>query len=261
MLGPALERIVGRWYVVAASGILGGILGLIYSLSQPPLYDAYAVISVALNFDQTQPLSQYDADLALGKVAGVVSANALWKRALAEAGILNHAAGGSPGNADSTLRRWLARKVTQWEFTVSSYDPELSAQAANAWAMAAQERLTEARMHAFEAKKLQVQLDQVLPEIAELQSDSGNDAQGQELIERLEELADRLQASLQEELGAAEGVVSFATFDLTEEAIPPTSPAVRGRGQLLLVGSTLGMLFGIVLAAAIRPIAGEESSL
>ena len=169
MLAPALERIVGRWYAVAASGILGGTLGLIYSLSQPPLYDSYAVLSVALNFDQTQPLSQYDMDFALGKVASVVSANVLWDRALTEAGILSHAAGGSPGNADLTLRRWLARKGGRWEFTVSSYDPQLSAQVANAWAVAAQERLNEARLHAFKAKNLQVQLDQVHRELAKLQ--------------------------------------------------------------------------------------------
>lgn len=259
MLVPALERVVGRWYVVAASGILGGTLGLIYSLSQPPLYDSYAVLSVALNFDQTQPLGQYDEDLALGKVASVVSANALWELSLTEAGILNHAAGGSPEYTDLTVRRWLARKGTRWELTVSSYDPAFSAQAANAWAVAAQARLTEARLHAFAAKNLQVQLDQVLPVIAELQSGSGNDAQGQEEIERLEELADRLQASFQEELGAAQGVVSFASFDLTEEAIPPSSPEVRGRGQLVLVGSTLGMLLGIVIVAAIKPIARGDS--
>jgi hypothetical protein len=216
---------------------------------------------VALNFDQTQPLSQYDEDLALGKVASVVSANALRERALTEAGILDHAAGESPGIGDSTLRTWLARKGTRWEFTASSYDPEISAQAANAWAVAANAKLTEARIHAFETKNLQVQLDQVHREIAELQSGYGTDKQGKEKIGRLEELADRLQSSFLEELDAAEGVVSFTTFDFTEEAIPPTSPAVRGRGQLVLAGSTLGMLLGIILTAAIRPISGKVSSL
>ena len=65
-LADALESIIRRWYVVAMAGIVGGVAGLLYSLAQPPVFDAFAVLTVALNFDLTQPLSQYDKDLAQG---------------------------------------------------------------------------------------------------------------------------------------------------------------------------------------------------
>ena len=244
-LADALERIIRRWYVVAMAGIIGGVAGLLYSSAQPPVFDAFAVLTVALNFDLTQPLSQYDADLAQGKVAGVVVADLVWEQALQKAAIQPMPQPNDPGTSNPVLGHRLERKGTRWEFTVSSHDPAIAARVANAWAAGGEATLAEAQQHAFEARNLQVRLDRLLSDLADMEADPGV---GKEQLEPLVKAANRLQSRIQEELEAAQGVASFISFDLTSEAAPPDRPATRGRGQIVLAGTAIGSLVGVVLA-------------
>ena len=257
-LTPALERVIQRWYIVAAAGVIGGIAGLLFSLSRPPVYDAFAVLTVGFNFDLTQPLTQYDSDLALHRVASVVVEGSLWERVLKDAGIQAELKSGSPGAGEPYMSHWLARKGTRWEFTVSSRNPELSARAANAWASIGEATLTETLIHAFEAKSTQLQLNEVLTELGRAQADSSSPI---DQIEHLEKVANELQARLQVELEAAQGVASFVSFNLTEEALPLGKPATRGRGQIVLAGTSIGILFGIVATIVVGPTRTRERSV
>ena len=257
-LTPMLESVIQRWYIVAAAGVLGGVAGLLFTFSRPPIYDASAVLSVGLNFDLTAPLSQYDEDLALHKVASVVIADAVWDKALLDAGIEAIPNSATPGGSGTRLGHWLARKGSRWEFTVGSSDPELAALVANTWASAGEATLNETLLHAFEAKSIQIQLNEVLVELGQARSDSSvqNDQ-----IEHLEKVADELQARLQVELEAAQGVASFVSFDLTEGALAPDKPSASGRGQTVLAGMVMGLLFGIVVAIVVGPTRTGEHSV
>lgn len=245
-LADALERLIRRWYVVAVAGIIGGVAGLFYSLAQPPIFDAFAILTVALNFDLTQPLNQYDKDLAQGKVAGVVVADLVWEQALQKVGIQPMSQGNDPGTSNPVLGHRLERKGTRWEFVVSGPDPIIAAQVANAWAAGGEATLAEARGHAFEAMGLQVRLDQLLNELSALEGDPSAEA---EQIEQLEQVTHQLQSRIQYELDEAQGVATFVSFDLTNEAVAPQEPASRGRGQIVLAGTALGFLLGIALVS------------
>jgi uncharacterized protein involved in exopolysaccharide biosynthesis len=256
-LTPILESVIQRWYIVAAVGIIGGVVGLLFTLSQPPVYDASAILTVGLNFDLTAPLSQYDEDLALSKVASVVVAEPVWSQALLDTGIQPAPNSAIPGGSESRLGHWLARKGSRWEFTVSSHDPELSARVANAWALVGEAALSEALIHALQAKSTQLQLNEVLAELGQVQADGSSQS---DQIERLENIVDEFQTRLQVELEAAHGVASFVSFDLTEQANSPDESATRGRGQTVLAGTILGFLLGIVLAIIVGSGKGQEPS-
>lgn len=257
-LADALERIIRRWYVVAMAGIIGGVVGLLYSLAQPPVFDAFAVLTVALNFDLTQPLTQYEEDLAQGKVAGVVSADAIWEQALRDVGIEGELSSEDREVRGPVLNHWIARKGTRWEFSVSSHDPAMAARVANAWASRGDARLAETQGHAFEAMGLQVRLDQLLSELAALE---GDPSAGAERIEHLEQVIIQLQSRIQYELDEAQGVATFVSYDFTHEAVGPGAPASRGRGQIVLAGTALGVLSGIALVVVGLPKRAEEPTV
>ena len=123
-LDQALIRVGRRWYIVGVCAAIGGVLGYLYHLTQPPIYDAYSVMTVSLNPDRAQPLTLYDQDLSLGKIAGIVSSTQVWEASvrgdqLADPEVdVEQVLGVEP-----TVTHWLARKGTRWELTVASSAP------------------------------------------------------------------------------------------------------------------------------------------
>lgn len=243
-----LEAIFQHWYLTVVFGLLGALFGYGLSLKNQPVFEATAVMSIGLNFDQTTPLSQYEEDFALGKVAGVVSSDdvleasidAFYQQLNIESEQL------SVQDFRSMIR--LEQKSSRWEFVVSRQDPELAAVIADSWAEAAEKALWEAYGHALRAKDLQLQLVNIQAELADIRTDLDVGEEGIERIQTLEDLTEELEIRLQEELELGRGLTTFVSFEWSERAMVPKRPVIRSRGGQILAGNLLGIAIGTFMA-------------
>jgi uncharacterized protein involved in exopolysaccharide biosynthesis len=72
----AFRRLMRLWWLLALTGILGGIAGFAFHRLNPPMYESQAVYHASLDFTQANQfikpndlsLSQYDEDIALEAV-------------------------------------------------------------------------------------------------------------------------------------------------------------------------------------------------
>ena len=259
-----VEYIIGRWPVLVIFGISGALLAYVLSFRLPPMYEATAILSVALNFDREPPIKLSERDRAEGKLAGYFLSDAVLRRAL-----LLESDSGDPGNTDSLdafrgqVR--LERKQSRWEITVTDHSPVVAANRANAWASAADEAFWEAHAHALKAGDLQFRLKQLELRLAEAR-ESGSSTSGQVgQIEQVETLIEQLRAQVSDELRLAQGVVTFMTLNVSNLAPVPANPVARDVRVLVVTGNILGILAGVVLLAvsmnlrgSLRPVTGES---
>jgi hypothetical protein len=241
-----LTWIVRKWYLIVAFGLLGALLGYGLSLRNPPVYEACAVLSVGLNYDLTEHLAQYEKDLALGKIEGVVKADDVLEAA---ATALNKKMGDVSVPVSLQLMRKTVRleqKGSRWELIASGRDPELMAEIANRWAEAAEHALREAYNHALQAKDLEAQLtrnEQILELLRMTETDG---SAGNRQIQYLEGVVQDLSETLQGELNMARGMATFVSFEWSQQAEIPDQPSTRSRGEQILAGNLLGLIVGII---------------
>lgn len=258
-----LFQVIHSWLIVFVFGILGALLGYGFSLRNPPLYEAMAVMSFGLNFDREPPFRQREQDLAEGKIVGYLSSDEVLQTALDNfvppLSTNNHIT--SISEFKSQIR--LVRRISQWELTVTNQDPYLAAELANAWAVSAERNFWEAYAHALRAVDLQTQLDQIQSELANLKAESSQDPNIKESIKQLEDVSADLESELQTDLTLSHGVVSFISFEFTNRASVPAEPVTHGVGSIILSGNLLGILAGLILSFVIqlRPIRSWIKSL
>jgi len=241
-----------RWPLIVIFGIIGALFGYEFSIRNPPLYEAIAVMSFGLNFDREPPLRQREQDLAEGKIVGYLSSDEVLQTALDNfvppLSTNNHI----PSISEFKSQIRLVRRISQWELTVTNQDPYLAAELANAWAVSAEMNLWEAYAHALRAVDLQTQLGQVQSELANLKAESSKDPNIKESIKQLEDVSSDLESELQTDLKLSHGVVSFISFEFTNRASVPAEPVTHGVGSLILSGNLLGILTGVVIAFSMQ---------
>jgi hypothetical protein len=76
----AFKRLLSLWWLLALTGILGGIVGFAFHRLNPPMYESQAIYQASLDFTQADQfikpndlsLSQYDEDIALAAIQGAL---------------------------------------------------------------------------------------------------------------------------------------------------------------------------------------------
>lgn len=243
-----LGAISQRWYLVVVFGLLGALIGYGNSLKNQDVYEATAVMSIGLNFDQPVPYYQYEEDLALGKVAGVVSSDDVLEAAINAFNQQLNIESDQLSVQEFRSKIRLERKGSRWEFIVSGQDSELAAAMADSWAEAAERALWEAYGHALRAKDLQLQLVNIQAELAELRADPTTGEEGVERIQALENITSDLDTRLPEELKLGRGLTTFVSFEWSQRAMVPNQPVTRTRGGQILAGNLLGIVIGSIVA-------------
>jgi hypothetical protein len=245
-----LLNLYERWYLLAILGLLGALTGFLVSLGHPPQYEATAVSAVGFNYDEPVPGDQYGIDLALGKVAAVVSADDVLEGVL-ERYHLEEAFPGQPLDL-AALRGMLVleRKGPSWEFKARGEDPLQLAWLATAWMEEAEQAYQDAHFHAVRAKNLAGQMAALNAEIGLLVSGAEEEVVDPERLEYLEGELARLEESFHDATTLARGLVTFISFGGSQAAQPVDRPLVHRRGEFILVGALLGLTLAVSLALA-----------
>jgi capsular polysaccharide biosynthesis protein len=246
-----LALIIRKWYLLLLFGLIGALLGYGLSFMNPPIYEAKAILSIGLNFDQTGSLHQYEEDLALGKVAGVVLSDDVMETAAATLTEQVAKNFGTTSLQEFRSATGLEQKGSRWELIASSQDPTLAVAMANSWAEASEHALQEAYHHALSAKNIQVELYGHQQDLQQIRTDPTDHPNSSEHIKYLEEVIQDLTEELQGELELARGLATFISFEWSQRADIPDRPSTRSRGGQILAGNLLGLTMGVIVVLMI----------
>ncbi len=246
------RRTLRRWPWISLATIAGGILGLIVSVGQAPVYRSSAVVEINVDYNRTAPMRDLTMEQAFDRVRALLLADETLAGAIHQSG-----AEGRIGIPEMRTRIRLAHRLGGWELFVDGEDPVESAALANAWAEVAIGRIEEAMTHALRAAEWQWALyhascelvpDETAPQKAlwVCQSDA---AEGDPAS---------VPSSLLAEASLSHGVLPIFTYSLLQRASVPVRPILWDRGTLVLAGAIAGGVSGFAWAVLDPRSAGRR---
>ncbi|HMK08198.1 MAG TPA: hypothetical protein VK449_04115 [Anaerolineales bacterium] len=247
--GEGYRRLVDRWYLLVVGGLVGALLGLLVSLMRPPLYEASAVISLAVDRTRAQIPDTITVRQAYDRVRGLLLADDILDQAVALAGANDGAQ--TPEATAAALRRRLrlSEEPEGWELTVISPSGQEAERLAQAWADSAIEGLTQATAHAIRAAEWQKVLFEASCALATAEPGSSGDtwrctsapAQGN---------PEALPASILAEVEASRGILPVLNYSMLRGSQGTGHPVTWDRGTMVLGGALIGFLLAAWVVAA-----------
>jgi hypothetical protein len=232
------------------------LVGWIFSKAHPPLYEANAVYEVMLDEQQLVkdglvtedklPLQFADKDVYLSPAADIFYNPDVKLKVIGEA----QSQGISLINKDFYSTNFnLDRLGQRWSISVRSTDPSTAAKVANIWLTVANSAMLEARGHTSQALGIGLALDSVQKCFSELDFSRANLCAGTAFSSPagLVEYLQNLQQQIVSEKATGFGVYPALSFVITSPAEPPTSPILYSASMIILAGSLLGLLAGVLV--------------
>lgn len=149
------SRLFRKWWLIALSVILGGLAAYGFHRVHPQQYEAIATIMATIDLeifpfqDVREDLIQYNEDMALGTIAGILRSSEVTQELLATA----QSQGISLDSNDLARFSSIERKHAIWEVRFRDPDPVVAQQVANLWIQigyeAMQARQIDGRMAPF----------------------------------------------------------------------------------------------------------------
>ena len=248
-LYDSVERVLTRWWMMVILMIIGGLAGWVLHLFNPPIYEASAVITINMDFDERQ-LTQYEEDYAFTAAGAIITSSNVLNPVIADAQSKGYA-------LDPTKiadRFYLERKQSVWELRVRDPDPQVAADLANSWAQSANYRLTAVLGHAVQAEQLQVQVDDLKNCLAGASAQAAPTKLDCKALsqEQVQSMLHDVGAELVKQKNASLGIISIMSFSLTDLAGVPGSPAEDGQAGLVLAGAFIGFIVSLWLINTLR---------
>lgn len=237
----ALENAIRFWWFLFLLIIAGGLAGWLIHSTRPAVYEAVAGIPASIDLVRTGPLTQFEEDVALNAIQGVLLSSNLLDRvvsAAADEGITTSA---------NALKRaaTLERKVNVWEVRVRDTDPRRAEQLANVWVKQGHALLLDGYQHSLQAEQWQRVLNS-------LETCLGQSAGGEPTgvvcshisMASIQAELDSAGKTYQQERAASLGLFPGLTIGPVSQAVIPQKPALYGRNQLVLAGCLIGLVAG-----------------
>lgn len=236
-------RLIRRWWLIALLIVLGGCLGWFIHLARPPLYETAATFSVVVNFSETYPLDEREQDQAVGVFKALLTSTPVVEKVQAEA-----QARGIPPEALVLNRRvFTERRQSQIDLIVRHEDPQIAAEIANLWAEQAYEIIVEAYSHALKAQSLG-QYQAGLAHCLQIENPPPESLCAAESLDALEQRIQEVDAERQAELLSSQALLPILVFEFSQYAPVPSESVAYRAIILLLAGTLIGFVCGIVLA-------------
>lgn len=234
------------WWVIAALGILGGLLALGISEMRKPVYETAASMVVTMDYSAIGILPQASEDLAMKAVMELLIRGDLVGQAFADVT-------GNPANPEQLKAFQIERKSSVIYLRVRDTDNNRASELANRWLRLGLARLNEAVSHANAADELGMYIRGLA---SCLEAIPVNAATPQCAYSSAEDLQSAL-ASFQEQKKAEEsmayGLAPFTQIGVDDEAAVPSEPARLDRGSLVFSGTLIGILLGIIFVMLLAP--------
>jgi uncharacterized protein involved in exopolysaccharide biosynthesis len=262
-----LERYLDLWWILAACMILGGIAGWGFSHFRPPIYEATAAYEVSLDQQQIanrlftplshEPLDTTTQNTYLSPVENTFVDIDVRNRLVADA----TAQGIRLKFSDINMMNFtIDRRSVRWLLTVRNTDPVVAAHLANLWITTADQALRDAQAHSTRAQTLQTQRDAVLKCFSELDFARANQCAGTSFSApaELDGYLNQLSQQINSEVQAGQNIDPALIFVFAQQAEPPSTPVLYVTSSIILAGSLLGLLIGILVVQAVPAARSQE---
>lgn len=244
--GRLYSAALNRWPLILAAAVVGGLMGIAFSLVVPATFQAVAELSVGIDHGRVELLDENAERHILLRVQDLLLSDAVLARAIEKLAPQLAEKSEIANSTDFRQRLRLTRINAMWNLAVTDPVPEKASALANAWAESALEMLEETQAHAWKAAELQA----VFFEVSCRPIESGLWAcdEGGEDPTVLD-----LKQELLQEIRASYGIAPVVSFALLQSATAPDRPQSTVRAALAAAGTFLGMLAGFGLAVRTTP--------
>ena len=257
-----LKRTLHRWWMLVALMLLGGAAGWLLSQFRHPIYEATAIYQVTLDEQQLVdrglltadklPLQFADQNTYFAPAADLFYDPAVRAKLMADASSQNIQLQQSDFNGTDF---YLDRRGLQWFVTVRSIDPATAARLANLWLTAADAALRAAQAHNEQSISLQLQYDSVQKCFAEMDFQQANQCSGTRFDTPVD--LDAYLKGLEMQMASAQqsgsGIDPALSFVIVSPANQPSHPVLYSTSLVIVAGSLVGLLAGIVLVQMLPP--------
>lgn len=148
---PYIERYASNWRQIILLIILGGIAGFFLSRILPERYTATAFLSFSIDHNQTGALTNLEEDRMIGVMEDIIKSTPVIAKVCQDGSVCT-----KDEFHESTS---LNRSNDRWYLTASGNDPDETAAFVSNWYDEAYSALTQASLHATEARFFERSLD------------------------------------------------------------------------------------------------------
>ncbi len=240
----ALQNAFRYWWVLTALTMTGALIGWAAHLSRPVLYESIARLPVGFDYVSTGPMSQFEEDIAMEVVGGLLTANDVMDRAAARALETGY-------TLDAITMRQMAiveRRLNVWELRVRAEDPATAEQIAALWMGEAHAVISESYRHAVLADSLNRYTRSLETCLARAAVSEPVSVQCSDMnFEAIQAGLVQAGEQLNEELTASRGLFVGLRIGQPETAGEAVGPVRYGRAGFALGGALIGLVIAVAL--------------
>ena len=236
------KRAIDYWWLVFLLMLFGGLCGWAIHLLKPPIYEASASISFAIDYGQTGQLTDVEEDQMLGLAGDVISSPQVVKSVIAKAqqeGVILE-----PAVFMQSI--FPERQDYKWIMHVRLSDPKAAARLSGLWAEEAYSVLGSALDHATTASKVQKYMDGLVSCLQQTVVTQPDHALCDQDLSQIQQELLAAGKELHQEQLASLGILPALRFAEPAKPEAPTSAVQYGRNQLILAGAMIGFLAGVL---------------
>ena len=244
------SRLKEGWTMLLVFILCGGLLGLALSTVLTPIYQASTELETGIDYSRTLPLNQ------AGQARIKESVRALLLSDLVLGEVLNDLSLAITGDFNAEIMQLrstltLAERDGIWNLYVENRDAGAASLIANTWAETAAEEIKKSIKHAWAAASLQNSIYskgcamEIDPDTsrAAWRCNPGSDQDSPE--DEIDELIKEAELS--------HGLLPGMNVSILQSSHPPVVPVARGRGMLILSGTAIGLIIGLVFTVYRKP--------
>ena len=251
-----LQRLFRNWWLIAACGILGGLLGWLSTRLLPTVYEATAVLVVRVDEMQLtndlrqEYLTPADKEGVLKPVVNLILSTDILNEVVGVARLQSIDLGFQEARRDFNLHRI----NTNWMLMVRHHDPRTASLLANLWTETAEQAVQEAYQHAVAVYNLELGYHAVSLCFSNRDFQAANECAGTDfanmdgLVTFQQSVAEQIEA----ENAKALGLDHTLRFEFATPADIPVEPVRYQAGMLIFAGMGIGLVIGFIVAQ-IRP--------
>jgi hypothetical protein len=243
-LSDTFDRAVRYWWLSALLMITGGLIGLLISVVQKPVYESTSVITTVIDFAYAGRLTNYEEDHLLTAVGDVIRSSEVMSE-VTDAGV---EAGLAPTVEAIRASLTASRQGYRWELSSRSANPATAMEINRLWLDAAVDALEHYRMDSILALSefnFQVEVENCFQQAVVVEPVSAFCSVKD--LQALRDQVNQLESSSERATLLSRLLTSRISFQVTRQPEIPVEPVHLGRGISVAAGVLLGLLVAILL--------------
>jgi capsular polysaccharide biosynthesis protein len=236
-------KMLHSWPYLVLAGLIGALIGFIFSIARVPVYESRVVLGVNINYGVTQSLELVIENRAVDRVAAYINSDLVLQQVLDGMPQQSREERGWNTPADLRENAIISRRLSEWDLIVRDEKPEIAMQTAQLWAKIAVNGVQDAIQHSWKAvglmneEQFEVECNRISEENPLIRC----------MVLPMDLDEDALNGALQNELALSHGILPNIRVEVLQRAELPESPVIWGRNLLIVAGAAASIIITIII--------------